>query len=49
MIQEWFVLGARYGFIGFFTTLIFLVLWIFVGGLFSLLGMVGKDGDDHES
>lgn len=46
MIQEWFYIGARLGFIGFFALLIFLGLVVFVGGVFSLLGMLIKGGDD---
>lgn len=48
MVQEWFVAGARFGFIGFFTTLIFLALWLFVLCVISLAASFRKDDDDDE-
>lgn len=48
MVQEWFVAGARLGFIGFFTTLIFLALWLFVLGVLSMIVGLTNGGDDDE-
>lgn len=48
MIQEWFVMGARYAFVGFFTTFIFLVLWVFVLGVLSMIVGLTNGGDDDE-
>jgi hypothetical protein len=49
MIQEWFVMGARYAFVGFFTTFIFLVLWVFVLGIISLIAAIvgGNNGNEE--
>lgn len=48
MVQEWFVTGAQYGFIGFFTTFIFIVLWVFVLGVIGIIAGFAKGGDDDE-
>jgi hypothetical protein len=48
MIQEWFVMGAQYAFVGFFTTFIFLVLWVFVLGIISLITAIGGSNGNDE-
>lgn len=48
MVQEWFVTGAQYGFIGFFTTFIFIVLWVFVLGMLGIIAGFVKGGDDDD-
>ena len=48
MIAEWFVTGARFAFIGFFTTFIFAVLWVFVLGCIGIIAGFAKGGDDDE-
>lgn len=50
MIQQWFLTGARYGFVAFIALVIFLILFILAAGLFSMmLGFIGgeNDGDDE--
>ena len=46
MIQEWFYIGAKFGFIGFFTLAICSALIIFTVGLLSLIVTIIKGGDD---
>ena len=48
MVQEWFVTGAQFGFIGFFTVLTFLMLWVFVLGCIGMIAGFLKGGDDDE-
>lgn len=48
MLQEWFATGAKFGFIGFFTVLTFLMLWVFVLGCIGMIAGRFKGGDDDE-